>query len=403
MRFADAAGLLLDLPEAVLLEVGPGQSLTILARQQRGNRAVPIVASMPERTADAGDAGTMLEALGRLWTAGVQPDWKRVWSHESRRRVSLPTYPFERKKHWIDPPAHAVAAKTPGQAAVAPQKTETQIEGEGRMTLDANAIAPERRLRLQPVVASLFEELSGIAAGPESFDTSFMELGFDSLFLTQATQAVQRRFGVKVTFRQIVEQYSSIRMLAERLDSILPADAFPPEQPQPAAALTVAAPVPVAAPSSAAVGSPLEDLLRAQMQAMSQLFEQQLAAVRGAVPAAEAPRSAVQPTSPVPVAAKNTSANEAAPAASSSGFKTHGPFKPVQAGTKDGLTEEQREYIQSLVARYTSRTGKSKEYTQTHQAASYRSSRRRGLPVAMEGDGLSAGDQPLQGLSHLGS
>ncbi len=367
VRFADAAGLLLDLPEAVLLEVGPGQSLTILARQQRGNRAVPIVASMPERTADAGDAGTMLEALGRLWTAGVQPDWKRVWSHESRRRVSLPTYPFERKKHWIDPPAHAVAAKTPGQAAVAPQKTETQIEGEGRMTLDANAIAPERRLRLQPVVASLFEELSGIAAGPESFDTSFMELGFDSLFLTQATQAVQRRFGVKVTFRQIVEQYSSIRMLAERLDSILPADAFPPEQPQPAAALTVAAPVPVAAPSSAAVGSPLEDLLRAQMQAMSQLFEQQLAAVRGAVPAAEAPRSAVQPTSPVPVAAKNTSANEAAPAASSSGFKTHGPFKPVQAGTKDGLTEEQREYIQSLVARYTSRTGKSKEYTQTHR------------------------------------
>ena len=104
---------MLDLPEAVLLEVGPGQSLTILARQQRGNRSMPIVASMPERTADAGDAGTMLEALGRLWAAGIQPDWKRFWSRERRRRVSLPTYPFERKKHWIDPPAHAVAANAP--------------------------------------------------------------------------------------------------------------------------------------------------------------------------------------------------------------------------------------------------------------------------------------------------
>ena len=78
VRFADAAKLLLDLPEAVLLEVGPGQPLTILARQQRGSRTVPIVASMPERAAEAGDSGTMLEALGRLWTAGIQPDWGHV-------------------------------------------------------------------------------------------------------------------------------------------------------------------------------------------------------------------------------------------------------------------------------------------------------------------------------------
>ena len=110
VRFAAAAALLLDLPKAVLLEVGPGQSLTILARQQRGNRATPIVASMPERAADAADSGTMLEALGRLWAAGIQPEWKHFWSQERRQRVSLPTYPFERKKHWIDPPEHTPAS-----------------------------------------------------------------------------------------------------------------------------------------------------------------------------------------------------------------------------------------------------------------------------------------------------
>jgi amino acid adenylation domain-containing protein len=366
VRFADAARLLLDLPEAVLLEVGPGQSLTVLARQQRGNRAVPIMASMPERAAEAGDSGTMLEALGRLWTAGVQPEWKRVWNHKRRQRVSLPTYPFERKKHWIDPPAHAAAANASQQATVATRETEVQIEGEAKMTLDIVGIALERRLRLQPVVAGLFEELSGIATGPESFDTSFMELGFDSLFLTQATQAVQRRFGVKVTFRQIVEQYSSICMLADRLDSILPADAFPAEQAQPPAALAVAAPAAVALPSIA-TGSALEELIRAQMQAMSRLFEQQLAAIRGAAPATEAQPASAQSTSSMPVAAKNAAASAATPAAPSGGFKTHGPFKPVQAGAKDGLTEQQGEYIQSLIARYTSRTGKSKEYTQTHR------------------------------------
>jgi amino acid adenylation domain-containing protein len=371
VRFAEASALLLDLPEAMLLEVGPGQSLTILARQQRGNRAIPIVASMPDRAADAADSGTMLEALGRLWAAGIQPKWKRFWSQEHRQRVSLPTYPFERKKHWIEPPVHKAASNDLRQATTLPQETEAQIKGEAKMTMNANGIALERRHRLQLVVASLFEELSGIVTGPENFDTSFMELGFDSLFLTQATQAVQRRFGVKVTFRQIVEQFSSIRALAERLDSILPAEAFPAEAEQPVLQQKplVAAPSTFTLPTSAAAGSTLEELLRAQMQAMSQLFEQQLAAVRGntiqgATPAAALQPASAQTTRHALVADKQVAASEAAPAG---GLKAHGPFKPVQPGTKDGITEQQREYIQSLIAQYTRRTGKSKEYTQAHR------------------------------------
>ena len=126
------------------------------------------------------------------------------------------------------------------------------------MSPDTNEIAPERRFRLQPIVASLFEELSGIATGPESFDASFLELGFDSLFLTQVTQAVQRRFGVKVTFRQIVEQHSSISALAAHLDSLLPADAFQVEKPRQAAAATTASTKSVSAPSPAS-SSQLEE------------------------------------------------------------------------------------------------------------------------------------------------
>jgi amino acid adenylation domain-containing protein len=366
VRFADAVKLLLDMPEAVLLEVGPGQTLTTLARQQRGNLAVPVIASMPERAAEAGDAGTMLEALGRLWSVGVQPEWERVWSQKRKQRVSLPTYPFERKKHWIDPPTHAAAANALQQATVATREAEVQIAGEAQMTLEPIGIAAERRLRLQPIVASVFEELSGIATGPESFDLSFLELGLDSLFLTQATQVVQRRFGVKVTFRQIVEEYSSIRMLAERLDSILPADAFPAEQ----AALpviTAAASALTAAAPAAETGSAIEDLIRAQMQTISRLFEQQLAAVQGRSSAAETRQASAQLASPMTIAAKNAITSQAVPDTPSSGSKAHGPFKPVQAGARDGLTERQREYIQSLVSRYTSRTGKSKQYTQTHR------------------------------------
>ncbi|MGA2349516.1 MAG: amino acid adenylation domain-containing protein [Terracidiphilus sp.] len=366
VRFANAAALLLDLPGAVLLEVGPGQTLTTLALQQRGDRTTPVLASMPERATEAMGSGTMLEALGRLWAVGIQPEWKGFWSHELRRRVELPTYPFERKKHWIEPPVHTAQVNAPLQATTAPQEIETKFEGVTAMPINANGNAAERRVRLQPVVASLLEELSGIATGPESIDTPFMELGFDSLFLTQVTQAVQRHFKVKVTFRQIVEEYSSIRTLADRLDAILPADAFPPELPQtqPQPQLAVAAPASSTMAAGVQAGSPLEELLKAQMQAMSQLFEQQLAAVRGAAPTTGVQQASAQFISPVSVAAKKVMPADAAPA---EGVKPHGPFKPVQAGSKDGLTDSQREYIQTLVAQYTQRTGKSKEYTQKHR------------------------------------
>jgi len=46
----------------------------------------------------------VLTALGKLWLAGVTIDWNGFYARERRRRVSLPTYPFERQRYWIEPP-----------------------------------------------------------------------------------------------------------------------------------------------------------------------------------------------------------------------------------------------------------------------------------------------------------
>ncbi len=359
VRFGDAVGLLLGLPEAVLVEVGPGQTLATLANQQRGNRTIPIVASMPERATEDSASGTMLDALGRLWAAGIEPNWKHYWGGENRHRTSLPTYPFERKRHWIEPPAPAVQSTVQIETIALMNETEPQSERETDMSPESNLPPVERRLRLQPKVASMLEELSGIAVGPDSYDASFLDLGFDSLFLTQVTQAIQRRLGVKVTFRQIVEQHSSVAALSGHLDSILPADGFPAEEPRKQPAKVSVPTLQVASAPISGDGSQLEQLLKSQMQAMTQLFEQQLAAVRG--------------TSLVATPSMVTAPNEAGPretvsAPPTTEIKAHGPFKPVQAGSKDGLTDEQRKYIQALVSDYTQKTGKSKQYTQQHRS-----------------------------------
>ncbi|MGH9597625.1 MAG: acyltransferase domain-containing protein, partial [Edaphobacter sp.] len=104
VRFDDALRTLMAVPQA-LLEVGPGSTLTTLARQQPNcGESIPV-SSLTQKDAESPTgAGLLQEALGQLWLAGVAPNWTSVYSQERRRRVSLPTYPFERKLHWVAPP-----------------------------------------------------------------------------------------------------------------------------------------------------------------------------------------------------------------------------------------------------------------------------------------------------------
>ncbi len=105
VRFGDGVGRVLQEPNAVLLEVGPGRVLASLAKQHPGAATHTIVTSLPHPDEDVPDVASVLGALGRMWTAGVPVDWKAFWARETRRRIALPAYPWERQRYWIDPPA----------------------------------------------------------------------------------------------------------------------------------------------------------------------------------------------------------------------------------------------------------------------------------------------------------
>ncbi len=95
VRFSDGIEKLLQDPSHVLLEVGPGRGLTQLALQHPSrDKSQRVVTSMPY-TEDEETPG-VLAALGSLWLAGVNVDWEAFYANEKRRRVVLPTYPFEK-------------------------------------------------------------------------------------------------------------------------------------------------------------------------------------------------------------------------------------------------------------------------------------------------------------------
>jgi acyl transferase domain-containing protein/acyl carrier protein len=87
-----------------LLEAGPGRTLANLARARRAEAACISVTSVPGAVDAVSALSTMQNALAALWIAGVPIDWNGVHAGRSRRRIPLPTYPFERARYWIDPP-----------------------------------------------------------------------------------------------------------------------------------------------------------------------------------------------------------------------------------------------------------------------------------------------------------
>lgn len=119
--FADAVKSAGAASNRIFLEVGPGQTLTALTAQALGEAKRPVAACLGPPQAPGDDAENVLAALGALWMQGCAPDWTAL--HGGRRRkVALPTYPFERKRHWIEPKAPQASAAAGGAETVAPSK-----------------------------------------------------------------------------------------------------------------------------------------------------------------------------------------------------------------------------------------------------------------------------------------
>jgi acyl transferase domain-containing protein len=107
VRFARGIAELLRLPGRTLLEIGPGRSLGSLAVQLaqgagEGPIALPTVSSLRHEHDRQDDQAFALRGLGQLWLAGVNPDWAALHSGDRRRRVPLPSYPFERRRFFVE-------------------------------------------------------------------------------------------------------------------------------------------------------------------------------------------------------------------------------------------------------------------------------------------------------------
>jgi amino acid adenylation domain-containing protein len=274
VRFGDGlARLLAGAPDGlVLLEVGPGRSLSDLARRQippgSPHEAVPSLRHPREET--AADDEALLRALGRLWLAGIEIDWTAVHAGESRRRIPIPTYPFQRKRYWIEPrrlgiasdrtalvlppeaaadPAWTAALRQEGWRVVTPAPGEppAAVLARLRETVPEPAepsVLPETesasdhdrpdlatafqapRTDAEQRLAGLWQELLGIARVGVHDD--FFELGGHSLLGTRLASRVRETFGRELPLDRLFTDPTVARLAAWLEEAPAPEESLPP-------------------------------------------------------------------------------------------------------------------------------------------------------------------------------
>jgi amino acid adenylation domain-containing protein len=384
VRFADAVQTLWQQnPSFVLLEVGPRQVLSTLARQQV---ALPLqsadlprqiaVASQGNSSEENKDWQNLMQAIGQLWLAGITIEWQRFYTSEQRQRLPLPTYPFEKQRFWIEP----LPARDTTNQQVIPSQTSLS---NSIMPLAPSSTPEPRLTRLMPLISEVLQDTAGVEINAADHRSTFLELGLDSLSLTQVALALKKKFKVQVTFRQLLEEYSTMATLVQLIDRELPPDAFP----APVVITAEAAPVPMATPvitpettnnlpiinpvsiSTNTNSSVVESLVQQQLQIMARQLEL-LGGNGSPAPVTIAPIQSLP--APISDAAHNGNGtrNLSKPTTEHPGQQ---PVKAPAPGTKinrsfdHSLTAKQQAILQQIIARYVSRTATSKQQAQEHR------------------------------------
>ncbi len=228
VRFSGALSLLLKTPERIFLEVGPGHTLTTLVAQHPDRSPEHITASsLPHPKNDPQtDIELLLSSVAQLWLQGIRIDWSRFHAGEARRRIPLPSYPFERQHYQLTAQYSktsvyeqrtAVTGNSNVHNGHEDQKSPAVLGGRhSRPNLPVRYVAP--RNELEEAIAIIWQEVFGI--DQVGVDDNFVALGGHSLLAIQLATRVKDTFEIEFPVACLYQR-PTIAGLAETVVSLL--------------------------------------------------------------------------------------------------------------------------------------------------------------------------------------
>ena len=345
-------------PDYLLLELGPRNTATTLARQQSSDpKTQKAIPSLGDTATNGGEWTNILNAIGQLWLNGIDINWNNFYAFEKRNRIALPGYPFEHKRFWLDPvlsPQNNFNNSTLPEVVNLPgnEINTTTFSNTNTLTVMNN-----RKESLITELRELLEEASGIEMNQADAASNFIEIGLDSLFLTQIALQLTKKYNVKITFRQLNEDLSSLDSLSSYLVSQLPEQSPQPaiqnNQPQ----------TPIANP---AVNSFQQQGMNMQQNGnanMQWLITQQMQMLQQQLQMMQAPGMNPVPPVAMPMVNEPLSSDELQELK-----KPFGAVARIEKSSSNQFNEKQQRWLEAFIKAYNEKTKKSKAYTQEHRS-----------------------------------
>nr|WP_321223482.1 polyketide synthase [uncultured Psychroserpens sp.] len=363
VNFSGAMETVLGLDDPVLLEVGPGRALTTLSMQKQGLKSIASISSLTFPKENETAHHTVLTALGDLWINGVEPNWSSFYNNQSKQKVWLPSYVFDRKPCWIDPViAEPIINTTQNNYNMATaQLPEASISNDNTTFM--------RKPIILNKIAEIIEENSGFEIKDSEYNQSFLELGLDSLVLTQMAINLKNEFNTPISFRQLNDEFGSPNLLAEHLDKALPKEILAPA---PTVNHTQVSTQNVNAvnPVSQSLNSETQNTALHLIAQQIQLLGKQIELMQGNGNTITHTPSSLD-SKPVMATAPTHSKNETSEILSEEEKIEHQkPFgaTPRIEKLSTELNSDQKDFLDNLISRYNSKTAGSKAYSQKHRA-----------------------------------
>lgn len=419
------------------IEVGPGQALVGAVREiadqhqsdesdsaqynsytTLGHRALP---NLMRR----GGLLPLMRTLGKLWQQGEAVDWAAVYAGQTRFGVPLPdvlddqvgastdedTRRSEQTKGVSDQTAYAAEGSTVSTPMTGLDNSLVAATLLGASTKQLSTQANNGQSRLDPArhesisksdwiqqkLLAQLEAASGISVAAGASDQSFVELGLDSLFITQWVGELNALFRVKLTFRDLMERYVTITDLIAHLVSTIsdtdyaklnPAILPPSSGPMTDAQLSMSQlpNIPLKAGGNELTTVPAllnqlgEQIVAQSNNALYRLMAQQLnilaqqfllfqsagQAVPAALPGSFDGRDSVA-TNQVVENAQGTAIKQDEPGVSNKPSPQFGAQTRISRVTQQELSASQQVFIDGFVTRYCKKTEKSKAYAAQHR------------------------------------
>ncbi|OQW92060.1 MAG: hypothetical protein BWK78_02785 [Thiotrichaceae bacterium IS1] len=205
VRFAEGLQTLFADETRILLEVGPGRTLTTLAKQHPDKTATHLIlSSLRPPQENQSEMAFLLNTLGQLWLVGGAVDWSGFYAQERRYRLPLPTYPFERQRYWIEAPSTSSVKRTDSLSIELPVIHSRAAE------LVKNYVAP--RNPVEQTIAEIWSNALGLEA--IGIHDNFFELGGDSLQAVQVLAKLRQYFNIELDAHALLKS-PNILALAE--------------------------------------------------------------------------------------------------------------------------------------------------------------------------------------------